>query len=82
MPDRVLIAPNDLYAFIKDHSLHRNVDSFKVMETLKKKFSNDPLELSDILLDAIESEKPSKIEEMDRKYGYCGTISNIYKIVK
>lgn len=82
MSDKILVTLNDLYAFIKDHSLHRVVDTSRAIDILKKKFDNDPQEILEVLLDAVESENPAKIAQIDNKYGYNGTISNMYKIVK
>jgi hypothetical protein len=49
---------------------------------LQRKFSNQLEEIYYVLEDAIQSENPSKIYELDAKYGYGGTISNMYKVVK
>lgn len=76
------MSASELYAFIKDKSLHRVTDKYKVLETLEKKFSNSHEEILAVLIDAIESEDSTKIIEIDKKYGYGGTISNMYKIVK
>jgi hypothetical protein len=72
----------DLYTFIKNNNYHRMTDKDHAVVLLQRKFSNQLEEIYYVLEDAIQSENPSKIYELDAKYGYGGTISNMYKVVK
>ena len=72
----------DLYAYIKNNSFHRMTDKDHAVVLLQKKFTNPIEEIYYVLEEAILSENPSKIYELDSKYKYGGTISNMYKVVK
>jgi hypothetical protein len=45
-------------------------------------FLNAKEEIVNILTEAIQSDNPSKIHKIDRKYNYNGTISNLFETVK
>lgn len=79
---KIDVCKSDLYAFIKDKSYHRMTDKNHVVTLLQKKFSNPIEELYYILEEAIDSENIGKIQELDTKYQYTGTISSLYKVLK
>jgi hypothetical protein len=72
----------DLYSYIKDNAYHRLTDKNHTVVLLRKKFSNTIEEIYFVLEEAILSEDISKIQELDAKYNYEGTLSNIHKAVK
>lgn len=76
------VPTNYLYEYIKNKSLHRMIDTNHAMEILQNKFLNKPEQILEVLKDAVDSESLLHIHEIDKKYGYDGTISNLYKIVK
>lgn len=80
--EKVEVPTNYLYEYIKDKEYHRMTDMENAVAILYNKFSNKPEKIMEVLLDAVDSENSSKVCMMDKKYGYDGTISSIYKTVK
>jgi len=72
----------DLYTFIKNNNYHRMTDKDHAVVLLQRKFLNPIEEIYYVLEDAIQSDNPSKIYEIDSKYNYGGTISDMYRVVK
>ena len=61
---------NAIYAFIKDQSLH-NVDRNHALSVLLGQFVTTPVEeLTQILDDAVLSNTPENVENIDAQYGY------------